>query len=160
MGIRDAMLYAVDSVRAITGPNYIDIRPTTVQIITRTWSGNVRGDSYPTDSALALPPYTKVRHLKQSEIAASGGLFEEGDVIIGHITPQYTAPDGTTHGFTEAQLAPVVTGTGQEVIYRLTKEAGAASGIDGDYSRVELRRDHQYHFDLVVRRLRTTPGPT
>jgi len=159
MGIRDDLLFAVDTCRSILGPPIMDLRPTSIQIITRRWVTGVRGDPYPpTDAILALPNYTKVRHVTQREIASSGGLFEEGDIVLGRITPQYTSPvDGTIHGFTEAQLAPPVT-AGQEVIYRLALQSGA-SGIHGDYSRIQLRRDRTLHFEIVVGRQRTTPGP-
>ena len=108
---RDNLLYALDKARAVLGPSVMDLRPTSVQVITRTWSdGTARGDGFATDSVLQLPSYTKVRHLTQKEIAESGGVFEDGDLLISRITPQFTSPvDGTVGGFIETQLAPAAT---------------------------------------------------
>lgn len=157
---RDNLLYALDKSRAVLGPSVMDLRPTSVQVITRTWSdGTGIGDGFATDVVLQLPSYTKVRHLTQREIAESGGLYEQGDLIIGPITPQFTSPvDGTIGGFTEPQLVPTVTAPAQEVLYRVAQQSGA-TGISGDYARGEIRRDRTLRMMLVVSRKRTTPGP-
>ncbi len=149
----------MDAVRRVLGPGVLDIRPTRIDIVTRTWAGPRRGANpgQYTDAVTSLPTYTKARHVTQREIAQSGGRYEEGDVIVGPITPAYAAtqfqPAG---GFTEQQLAPRAS-QGVEIIYRLTLQAGA-SGIAGEYELVELRRDKALHFDLVLTRKRTTPA--
>jgi hypothetical protein len=158
---RDNLLYAVDKCRTVLGPTVMDLRPTSISVITRNWSdGTDSGDGFPSDTTLTLPNYTKVRHLSQREIAQSGGVYEDGDIIVGPITPQYTSPvDGvTTGGFTEAQLAPSVTAPAGEVVYRVAQQSGA-TGLSGDYARVEIRRDRTLRMMLVLRRMRTTPGP-
>lgn len=162
MGVRDALLYALDKTRTILGPSPgpMDLRPTSITIIARTWSGGVRGASAPIDATLALPNYTKVRHLTLREIAGSGGLYENGDVIVGPITPQYTAPDGSIGGFTEAQVAPAEVSpgvsSGTEIIYRLALQSGA-TGIHGDYELVQFRRDRTLRLMIVLRRRLDTP---
>jgi hypothetical protein len=154
------LLFAVDVGRSITGPAVMDIRPTSVQIITRVWSeGFVGPPGYPVDGPIVtLPNYTKVREVTQREVAESAGLFEMGDIRIGRITPVYTHPDGSIRGFTEQQLAPDITDQGTEVIYRVSLQSGS-SGISGDYARVQLIRDHTLHMVLIVRRLLTTASP-
>lgn len=160
MGVRDAILYALDKTRAVTGPAYVDIRPTSISVITRVWSEGQRGAGYSTDTTLTLPSFVKIRHVTQREIAASGGLYEMGDVIVGAITPRYTAPDASTGGFTELQVAPSTVGAGlpegTEIIYRLAQQSGA-TGIVGDYALVQFRRDRTYRFELVIRRRQDTP---
>src|SRR6185312_15424469 len=95
---------------------------------------------------LVLPAGTKVRHVTQKEIAGSGGRYEDGDIKVSFITPQYDSG-----GFTQAQLAPVATQQGVEIVYRLDEQSGA-TGVSGDYSLVEFRRDANLHFELVIGR--------
>jgi hypothetical protein len=158
----DDLLEIVDDGRAILGPDDLDLRPTRVAIITRTWSGGVRGDGYSTDTSLLLPDYTKVRNITSSrsfrEMAGTGGLFELSDLVVGPVTPQFVDSDGVTRGFTEAELAPPVSNPGVEIIYRMTGQS-AAAGINGDYYRIHIQRDRRLRFLLVVGRERTTPGP-
>ena len=111
-----------------------------------------------------LPPYTKIRHVSQREIAGSGGRYEEGDVRCTEIMPTFTDPiTGAPGGFTEAQLRPTgAQGNSQnlqavETIYRLSQVDGARPGIAGDYSLVELSRDKSWNFILIIGRRRTTP---
>jgi hypothetical protein len=159
---RPAILYALDQVRAVLGPNVMDQRSTSVTILTQSWSQGQRGAGLATIiTTTSLPSYTKVRHVSLREIAQSGGLFEDDDVIVGPITPQYTFQVGAqlkTGGFTEAQLKPVLTvnDNGTQVIYRLALQSGA-TGIVGDYTLISFRRDRTYRFMLVLRRERTTP---
>lgn len=154
---RNSFLAAVDAVRAVNGPAALDLRPTQVAIVTRTWSGPRRGTGTYTETSLALPAYTKVRHVTTREVAQSGGRYEQDDAVIGPITPQYTNPaTGAVGGFTEAQLVPTAS-EGIEIIYRLSLAPGA-SGISGDAYLVQFKRDRALHFTLIVGRLRTTPG--
>lgn len=158
---RNALLFAVDQCRHILGPSVMDLRPTSVQIITRAWDDPGRSiNSTSADTVtLSLPNYTKVRHVSQREVAQSGGLYELGDLIVGPITPQFVSPiDGTTGGFTEAQLAPVVTDPATEILYRVTQQSGA-TGINGDYARKDFKRDKTLRFMIVIGRKFTTPGP-
>jgi hypothetical protein len=160
LGVRNALLYALDQCRAILGPAVMDLRPSSIHVITRTWSGGVRGGSAAVDVVLPLPNYTKLRHVSTREVTESGGLFEMGDIICGPITPQYTAPDGTIGGFTEIQIAPAEVSpgvpTGTEIIYRLAQQSGA-TGVNGDYECVQFRRDKTLRFELVLRRRIDTP---
>lgn len=102
---------------------------------------------------LVLTP-AKVRHVTTREIASSGGRFEEGDVIVGPITPAYTTDSGSSGGYTEAQLRPTVEEQGIEVIYRLASQPGDASGVTGDYQMIEFKRDRSMHFLMVLGRER------
>jgi hypothetical protein len=158
MSLRTAALRVVDVGRSLLGPAVTDMRPTTVQIVRRAWTGGYVGkgdkiDGTPTN----LPPYTKVRHVSQREIASSGGAFEEGDVVVGPITPQYQQPDGTFAGFTESQLKPDARDSGVEIVFLLAQQAGHATGIVGEYRLIEFRRDRVLRFELVIGRERTTP---
>jgi hypothetical protein len=152
LGVRDALLFALDQCRRILGPSVMDLRPTSIHVITRTWTGGVRAGGSFADANLPLPNYTKIRHLSLREVTESGGLFEMGDIVIGPITPRYEAPDGSVGGFTEVQVAPAQFGggvpSGTEVIYRVAQQSGA-TGIAGDYELVQFRRDRTLRFNLI-----------
>lgn len=160
INLRVAGLIIADALRMLSGPSVFDMRPTSVEIVQKTWSGGRRGNGRSTEIVvLALPNYTKVRQVTSREIASSGGRYEEGDLVIGPITPAYPSlPHGYTEGYTETQLVPRVAGQGQEIIYRMAQQSGA-TGIVGDMYLVEFKRDRVMRFELVVGRLRTTPGP-
>lgn len=156
----------LDLVRGV--PNLLGLRPTAVTIETRVWAGGRIGRSTKTvqrQLQLAPPPasgdvqgptpYYKVRQVTQREIASSGGRYEQGTVVIGPITPYYTRPDGTTGGFLEADLNPVITSQGTEVVYVLT--AVDTVGINGEYVLVDLERDSGLHFIVFANRRRVTP---
>lgn len=150
---------------AVFGAKALGQRPTTLTIITRTYSGPNRGSQVPfVDSTLVLPQYTKIRHVSQREIAGSGGAYEEGDVICTEIMPIFTDPvTSLPGGFTESQLHPLgAQGNSQslqsvEIIYRLSQVTGSRPGIAGDYSIVELKRAKSWGYILVIGRRRTTP---
>lgn len=156
MTFRSELLPDIAEIRKILGPGEggLDMRPTSVTIVTQVWAGGFRGSGSVSSSSVALPPETKVRHVTQQEIAASGGRFEEGDVIVDLIDPAYQGLDGAG-GFTEAQLGGATTNQGREVIYRLAQQSGA-TGIVGDYTLHELRRDRNFHMTAIVRRSRVT----
>jgi hypothetical protein len=139
-------------IRKILGPGEdgLDMRPTSVTILTTVWSGGIRGSGTPSSTPLRLPPETAVRQLSQKEIAESGGRYEAGDVIISLINPAYQGPDGAG-GFTEAQLGGATASMGSEVTYQLAQQSGA-TGIVGTYTLLEFHRDPNFHFTLIVRR--------
>src|SRR5437016_3334282 len=113
MSFRDTMLRVADRLRARTGPDGFDIRPSRLSIITRTWAAGHRGSPAPSpgapsyvDVVLDLPQVYAVRQLSTREVASSGGTYETGDLLVGPITPAYKRIDGGQGGFTEDQLKP------------------------------------------------------
>jgi hypothetical protein len=163
--IRNNITAACDTIDRVTGPGVFDIRPTTCTIITRIWAEGQIGKGSFQDTGgsfgtvpLQIPPYVRIRHVTEREIAGSGGLYEEGDVIIGPIRPPFVHPvTGQAGGFTEAQVAPKSKAQGTQIIYRLVQADPAAGGINGDMALVEFKRDRVYRYMVVVGRLRTTP---
>lgn len=145
MSLRTRMLAVADRVRAI--PARLDERPTTVTIRTRTWAGGLPGrEGATTHVDVVLTPTPKVREISQREIVNSGGRYQAGDLRVGPITPAYTGG-----GYTEAQLAPVVTSDAVEVVYVL------AGYISGEYARVDLSQDRSHSWFLTLTRTRRTP---
>jgi hypothetical protein len=152
------VLPVFERLRALAGPDRFDLRTARLSIVTRTWTGGYREADAPTpatpryvDAALDLPPIYEVVQISTREIASSGGLYEMGDIKVGPITPRFTRADGTTGGFSESDLKPVVTANGAEIIYMLI---GAHAG---EYQLVELRSLKPFGYDLVLRRRQTTP---
>lgn len=162
--LRKALIPALSQIDSILGPSGLDLRPTTVSIITRITNAQHIGAGLNTDTVLVLPNWIKVRHITQREIAASGGRYEEGSVKVGPIRPQFNDPFLGSGGYTQAQLDPkqtfdpaMRTQYAFAVIYRLAQEDPTGDGIAGDYRLVELKRDRALRYDLVLNRVRATP---
>lgn len=144
---RTVFLDVADTLRALTGPEVFDIRTTKLTVISRNYVGGRRSSQAAyVDSELDLPQIYKIRPLKTNEIADSGGKYEQGDIIVGPITPK-----GDTLGWTEAELQPKPSQDGLDVIYRCT------GAHNGDYSRVELRSHKPFSYYLILRRRNDTP---
>lgn len=146
MTLRTDLLPIVEAARRLTGSAVLDQRPSQLTIRTRTWSGGRIDDGTATDSDLVLPQHYKIKELSSREIASSGGRYEVGDLRIV-VTPQH---DGN-EGYSAEQLAPSVTARGVEVIYIVSGQ------IQGEYSRIDLKRDRPYRFELVIRRSKRSP---
>jgi hypothetical protein len=157
MSLRTRMLPVFDRLRALTGPSRFDIRPTSVAIITRTWTSGTVGvapddpTAVPyTDSRLELPAVYKARQVTTREIASSGGRYETGDVKVGPITPAYTTASGASGGVSEAQLKP----DGDDAVEIIYELAGAHAG---EYSLLALVSTASFGWWLVLSRRETTP---
>ena len=126
MSLRDALLPVLDTIRSIAGIPAIGIRPYTVKIRVRVWSGSRPGvGSYQdTDTVLSntitlsgvlttVP--VRVRPVSTKDVIASGGLYTDHDFRVGPMTPQFA-----TGGYTGAQLDPVPTGAATEIIWLMS----------------------------------------
>lgn len=140
---RTGWVQLVDQVREILGPNQLDIRPNKLIIRTRIWSGSRPGEGTYTDSDLELTQKFKIRQLYTREVAASGGKFEIGDVIVEHITPGGVV-DGI--GYTEDQLSPPVSASNVETLYIIQ------GPLAGTYSRLTLNNWKILSWSLVLRK--------
>lgn len=145
MSARTSALKAVDVARTVLSKSTIDLRPYTLTVRTRTWSGD-RGTSTPVDSDLAITPRPKVEQVSTREIASSGGRYLQGDMHVSQITPQYAGG-----GYTPTQLKPDAPDDRTEVLYLLTGPDG------GEYRFVDGQFDANLHYELVLRRQRSTP---
>src|SRR5258707_15075194 len=139
MTLRDNLRTVAEHVRSISGPAKLDQRASRLTIRSRVWSGGLKGSGTATDTDLAINQYYPIRQITTREIASSGGKFEEGDLIIRHITPY----NGTV-GYTESQLKPVVTSMGTEIIYVITGQHS------GNYAEIELQSVRNYSYNLVL----------
>lgn len=151
MSIRTKLLPVVDKLRALRGPGKFDIETIALTIIVQTWDGGFRGSGNVTvNSTLALPQRYKIRQPSMKEISSLGGEFRDGIIVVDPITPAYTGLGGG--GYTPAQLFPIVTANGQEVIYRLTGDTS------GDFGRLTFEAVRPFRYKLFLVPLETTPA--
>jgi hypothetical protein len=140
---------AVDAIRAIAGPQFLDVITVQLTIRTRVWPGGRNGLGTAVNTDLVLPQIYDVVHLTEKQIASSGGRYEIGDMKVGPITPFYG-----TGGFTPAQLKPAGA-DGTEIVYLLS------GSVNGEYACIELHTentvDDPFSYYLVIGRKRTTP---
>lgn len=141
MSFRTALLATVDSIRSIAGPTGFDIRVNQLSIRTRTWDGGRIGLGNSSDSDLVLPARYPIRYVSAQEIFSAAGEYEQGDVLVDHITPS----DGTI-GYTQAQLRPQPTSDAVEILYILT---GTHAGL---YRCIDVRTYRAFTSQLVLRR--------
>lgn len=138
------LLPDIDEIRATPGD--MGLRPYTVTVRVRTWSGGAVGLETATnvDTRLLVGGQNpKCRRVAYKETVAGGGRYQEGDYRIGRVTPNF--PGG---GVPYGTMAPP-TQTGTEVYYVLvgpdTPAAGAVCTVVGEEG------DHPLHRNLVVR---------
>ncbi len=141
-------------------PGTLGLRPNAVTIEIRTWDGGKVGRGAATVSTpgdpfgtvgLTILPTPKVREVSTHEVASSGGVYEQGDLVVGPITPAYPGPPAG--GYTVEQIAPEIAPdqAGIEVVYLIT-------GPDaGEYRRITANTDRALHFTLMLRRTNRTP---
>lgn len=109
------------------------------EVVTDKVIGSPTGDRY------------KVRVVSTKDVVASGGIYQQGSIRVGPITPPY--PGG---GFTAADLIPP-SAPGQTVLYGLTDSAGQMQWCQMASSDTM----NDLHWYIVLNPTGTTPdGPT
>lgn len=156
MTLRDKLLPVLDKAGRAKMQAF-GLRPNGLTIRTRTWfvdgvtwaPGGIRAPgAIFVDSDLVLSPTPRIREVSSREVASSGGLYQDGDLRVTKITPQYTGAGGG--GYTPLQLRPVGA-ENVEILYVVTgPSAGEHELVDSDFSR-------NWGYELTIRRLRTTP---
>ncbi len=130
------------SVRGIAGK--LGVRPHTVSILKRSWSGSQPGDGTQTDVELRIheaggqPP--KVRWLTEEQLAV--GSLEAGTVQIGPITPKFQG-GGTDLSFLDGSLLEA-----KEA--RLLRITGPMHPRGAIYKVTKLTADHALHYTITA----------
>ena len=142
MSAADGFRKALYGARAIAGT--LGLRPYTVSVSVRSWSGDVVGEGIASVSTTAItesagqPP--KVRWLSGEDIALGG--FASGSVEVGPITPSF--PGGGT-------AIATITGngatTGQLMHFTLT---GPEFPNGARYSLKDISSDRALHYMLTL----------
>lgn len=140
MAFRDNLRKAVGAVRAI--PGVYGVRPYTVQVEVKSWSGAERGEGVAvTDTTTiaenGVPP--KVRWLRDEELAVGG--YASGAVEVGPITPDY--PGGGTALSTLVPTLPA----NSTLRYILT---GPRYPDGAHFVMKQVRHDRGYQYSVVL----------
>jgi hypothetical protein len=138
----DSLVPLVDDLRSSLHP-VLGTRPHTVEVVTRTWSGDRLGEGASNDVAVELSPPPRVRTNVRGELRPAG-LEEEGDIVIDEISLTYT----------EAELAPAVSSP-SEFFYRVTDAHGQGQRVREYVPRRPpevLRGDPDIGWRIVCRR--------
>jgi hypothetical protein len=136
--LRESFLGLVDGARELVDD--YGLRTHGLTIRTRTWAGEIGRTSY-TDSDLVIDPRPKIREVKMSEIASSGGMLSSGDLVVTKITPAFGGV-----GYTGSQLRPPGADNVQH-IYLVTDGPAA-----GEYALHETSFTKNFEYGLVLRR--------
>jgi hypothetical protein len=130
------------NVRGIAGA--LGVRPHTVSILKRSWSGSQPGDGTQTDVEMTIheggnfPP--KVRWLTEEQLAV--GNLGAGSVAIGPITPSFRG-GGTDLSFLDGSLLEA-----KEARYlRITGPMHPQGAV---YRIVKLTADHALHYTITA----------
>ena len=136
MSLRSDLIPVVDDARALVAG--LGLRRYTVIVRTRVWSGGKIGSGDATDTDLEVTPAPKVERLPVRLVASSGGIYEEGDLLVSKISASYV----------EADLVAAPTG-GTEILWILNGESFRA------VTRPETKN---FEWKVVVRRLNRPRG--
>src|SRR5262245_1309012 len=115
MSLRKALLPVVNTIRGLAGPKTLDIRPYTVTVRTRTWSGGVVQKGTPTDQDLELtPPPKVVEEGREARVGPLTTRFPGGGSSPAELNPSdkpgveffyvLVGPDGVKRPFTLVDL--------------------------------------------------------
>ena len=143
--LRTSLLPVAQTIRALAGALVWDVRPTTIAIVRRVWSGGRKGMGTYVDTTLTTLPPVRVRTPSEHEISSSGGRYETEDVLVDEITPAF--PGG---GLTPAQIRPDGA-QGTEIFCVLS------GYIVGEYGIESTCTAPTFNWSMHLRRRRTTP---
>ncbi len=152
MSFRTNLLKRVDQIRGQV-PGKLDLRPYSVIVRVRTWTGARPGLGTKTDvdtQILNAGFNPKVEEVSSRDIIASGNVYQMGDYKISPITPDYGS--GGTPG---TSLDPSVTTTALEVFYKISGPRLPSSGAW--FKRVSSSDLTNFHIEVVVRSTAVTP---
>jgi hypothetical protein len=155
--LASTILPALDAIRGIGG--ILGLRPFTVTLRVRTWSGAKIGFGAKTDTNTVLTNVTatsagtleniKCRFLTTREIVASGGLYRDRDIRIGRITPSFAAAYGLpAGGFGDSTLDPTPGATPTEIFWNV---AGPGMPSNGAWCSRIAEEVSALHYSLILR---------
>jgi len=155
MTIRDDCLPVFESARVLLAD--VGLRRFDVVMRVVVWSGQTVGEGTKTVTDTPLVIQGKrpgVRRVKQEDIVASGGTYEDLDMRIGPFTPAFTGALGpiASGGLNPVAFNPATDASSREVYYKITGpglEAGAW------FTKVGQQSDSAFSSYLTVRKTAT-----
>lgn len=136
MSLRSDLIPVVDDARGLVAD--LGLRRYTVIVRTRAWSGGKVGFGDPTDTDLTITPAPRVERLPVRLITNSGGIYEEGDLLVSKISASYE----------ESDLVAAPT-SGTEILWILNDES---------FRAVTRPEQKNFEWKVVVRRLNRPRG--
>lgn len=96
------------------------LRLYTIGLVVNTWSGAYAGIGNKVQVVTSLDAGSKHRitQISQRDVIASGGLYQDGDVRVGPLTPTYTMNGGG--GMDPTAFDPPAVGPNTEVMFLVT----------------------------------------
>lgn len=152
MTLAEDLLPDLEEIRGIPDGD-LGLRPFTVSVLVRTWSGARVGLGTKTDVTTVLTndqgkARVRARSLTAKDVVASGGLYSADDWRIGPMTPPF--PGG---GVNQSTTNPPVSGAQTEVFYRI--DGPGMAGVW--FKRKADERDSALRHMVIVERTATTP---
>jgi hypothetical protein len=155
MTIRDDCLPIFESARVLladTGLRRFDV---VMRVVT--WSGQTAGEGTRTATDTPLLIQGKrpgVRRVKQEDVIASGGSYEDLDMRIGPFTPTFSGASGpiTSGGLEPVAFNPAKDANTREIYYKITGP-GLESGAW--FKKIEQNSHSAFSYYLTVRKIAT-----
>lgn len=121
------------------------------------WSGQTVGEGTKTTTDTPLRIQGKrpgVRRVKQEDVVASGGSYEDLDMRIGPFTPTFTGASGpiASGGLEPVAFNPAVDSSSREVYYKLV---GPGMVRGAWFKKVSQQSDSAFSYYLTVRKIAT-----
>jgi hypothetical protein len=155
--LRDALLPVADAIRGL--PYILGMRLYTVQVQIVTWSGTRFGLGTKTIGTLqpikvaAGSAQLTVRQVTQKDIIASGGLYQDLDLIVGPITPPYV---GSSKDDDQISIFdPAVTMSTPTQVFFFVTGPGYSSGAWFKKAATDVSKP--LHYTFVIRKTAETP---
>lgn len=152
MSFRTRLLPVFEQLRGKI-PGALDLRPYSVTVRVRTWTGARPGIGTYTDADTVLMNAgvnPRVQVISTKDVIASGGRYAAGDFRIGPLTPAYTS-GGTSLDVIDPPRAT----TAREVFFILS---GPGFPPEGAFcKRVEANTFGNFRSELIVRRTGERP---
>ena len=148
-------LWATDAMRAVAGA--AGLRPFTVKVRIRTWSGARPGVGARSDTDITLTNQfvdgsaqnVRVRQLSSKDIIASGGRYRDRDLRVGPMSPSYAATfTMAAGGFGDASIDTAPTNTATEIFWNVQ---GPGMPAGGEWHSKVGEEATELHYYLILR---------
>ena len=146
MALADAIRPALDKIRGIGG--LLGLRPLTVTVTVRTWTGTRAGlgtSSDVTTTLLVNGQNPIVKLVSPADVIASGGKLTAGHYLVGPLTPTFTGG-----GYAPSAMDPAAVGPAVEVLWRVSGVCLPAGGVECE--RVSGDTSSALHYSVELRR--------
>lgn len=152
--LRDALLPVVDELRGI--PDQLGLRRFDVSIVVRSWSGSRPGLGANTDTTkqilVDLGQFSpKVVQVTQKDIIASGGIYNDQDLKVGPITPEFAGSAPNNAAISDFDPA----GNRQEVFFKITGPGMETGG--SWFKKIGTDTSKNFRYMFIVRRTAEHP---